>query len=822
MRTAPRRARLLALLAACLAAFATGAAAETQRLSVREGWNLVSFAVVPEDPAPAAVLAPLGTNLEALWSYDAATDVWSRFPQVAPGAPTIQAVEPGRGYWLESTVAMSFDVQGEDGALAPGPEEIAPAWNLVGFPLVEGIAYERVVTNASIRQIWTFDAEAGAFVGVVIDAQGLVVREDFIDLLPGRGYWLFSNAATSLAPELRTSLPTDVDVPPLLETAAVGESVAWTNISQGDVDVGRDGNYDRTLTQRAFDFEERIFQHRLSIANAGSGVLAYQVAVADPEGCAWLRILETDQTGESSRVVQTSGSITSERVRIQLVALREGLGIGEYECDLVVRSNGAGLDDTERTLTAFMGVGGLDGDYRLRVALETVDGKAADLANPRITLSLYEDAGGLKAIIDSGRTLLFPTNAHLAGRLIESGTTRFDVSGSFEVPAGAPGNPFGSPLRRDITLRGERVDRAAADGTIIGSLDLAGEYFETLRGVTPEPINLRGSFTGERLGSIATARDRADPDDRTSGDVPDEGILERMLTVDEQLLIDEVEVTVNIAHERPADLVVTLIAPDTREVVLRRRSPAGLLNQIFDEFATPLESLAAFEGQLAQGDWTLRIEDQVAGEVGTLLDWALDVRGTEIHAIAATAPPNTLVVLTGCGRTELATSDAAGAVSFTGLIDCVYRLGVYDAAFGVGQQDVVVAGQDAAPTLAPPARAPGPPRDFDLPAGAQAVFVSLTTSGGAGATQPRGELQYAYDAATYDLDRPPLGSLGPEDSNEFLGLVDGITRSNRPGMNGSIDGPVGENSLRITVNLGLPVVGPSVQGDLRLSAGANP
>jgi hypothetical protein len=230
----------------------------------------------------------------------------------------------------------------------------------------------------------------------------------------------------------------------------------------------------------------------------------------------------------------------------------------------------------------------------------------------------------------------------------------------------------------------------------------------------------------------------------------------------------------------------------------------------------------------SDGDWILRIEDRATGVAGALVGWSLDIHGTPVHdiagAIGAALPAGSVLVLTGCGRTEITTAAADGTFRFANLIDCVYRIAVQQPGFGTAVREIVLAGSDIAGLLfAPAATPPVVPRDDRLPASAQAVFVSFTTAGGAGASQPDGSLQYALDTATFDVDRLPLGApLEPNDTDAFLSFEDSLTKSNVVGSNGVIDPPIGPNSRQMTLNIGMPVVGRSVQGDLRLSVGANP
>ena len=111
MTTAYLRLVQVLVAAGLMLAVASQSRAETQRLTLDSGWNLVSFAVQPVDPSPAAALAPIAEKVVALWGYDAASGLWSRYPQVTAGAPQIVAIEPGRGYWLQLTDGATLDVQ---------------------------------------------------------------------------------------------------------------------------------------------------------------------------------------------------------------------------------------------------------------------------------------------------------------------------------------------------------------------------------------------------------------------------------------------------------------------------------------------------------------------------------------------------------------------------------------------------------------------------------------------------------------------------------------------------------------------------------------
>jgi len=153
-------------------------------------------------------------------------------------------------------------------------------------------------------------------------------------------------------------------------------------------------------------------------------------------------------------------------------------------------------------INVFMEVASVDGDYSVIAQIDTINGEPADTHSPRLFLSLYNDAAGLKGIIDETRTLLMPKRFQMAGELFEDGTNRFTVSGSFELAPGDPDNPYQTTLRRDITLLGDRSEFGDAQ---LGPLDLKGEYRETIRNVLSEPIYLAGTFRAERLQNEPSA-----------------------------------------------------------------------------------------------------------------------------------------------------------------------------------------------------------------------------------------------------------------------------------------------------------------------------
>lgn len=86
-----------------------------------------------------------------------------------------------------------------------------------------------------------------------------------------------------------------------------------------------------------------------------------------------------------------------------------------------------------------------------------------------------------------------------------------------------------------------------------------------------------------------------------------------------------VKVSVDITHTFIGDLRVELVAPSGQQALLHDQSGGSADNLIrtFDSVSSP--ALAALIGQTTQGDWTLRVKDLAAQDVGKLNLWSLDL-----------------------------------------------------------------------------------------------------------------------------------------------------------------------------------------------------
>lgn len=152
------------------------------------------------------------------------------------------------------------------------------------------------------------------------------------------------------------------------------------------------------------------------------------------------------------------------------------------------------------------------------------------------------------------------------------------------------------------------------------------------------------SLSGATEASFAaTGLPQAVPDNNPSGLLSSRTVSGSGITA-----ITDINVILNITHGRAGDLRLSLIAPDATEVLLSNArggngddyggQTSPVRHTVFDRDATqavtagvapfrgtyrPEEDLAVLDGRAADGNWTLKVVDNVSGETGTLNSWSI-------------------------------------------------------------------------------------------------------------------------------------------------------------------------------------------------------
>ncbi|HEX3582479.1 MAG TPA: proprotein convertase P-domain-containing protein, partial [Thermoanaerobaculia bacterium] len=140
-------------------------------------------------------------------------------------------------------------------------------------------------------------------------------------------------------------------------------------------------------------------------------------------------------------------------------------------------------------------------------------------------------------------------------------------------------------------------------------------------------MTLRGIFTAGECGAPLQGEYTAHPAPITVTPIPDDGTpLSSSITIDDPRAIVNLAVRVDIRHPRRGDLVLTLVAPDGSEFVLKQTSDSDRtadLHATYGLDAAPLTALTPLVGRSAQGTWTLVVVDRFAGDAGVLESWGL-------------------------------------------------------------------------------------------------------------------------------------------------------------------------------------------------------
>lgn len=113
--------------------------------------------------------------------------------------------------------------------------------------------------------------------------------------------------------------------------------------------------------------------------------------------------------------------------------------------------------------------------------------------------------------------------------------------------------------------------------------------------------------------------DAAIPDNQRAG-------ISSGLAIERSGNVGRIAVQVDITHTYIGDLRVELVAPSGRAVVLHGQLGRDQDNLVASyDSAAPLSPLAALVGQPMQGEWTLRVADLAAVDVGRLNRWSIEL-----------------------------------------------------------------------------------------------------------------------------------------------------------------------------------------------------
>jgi len=164
-----------------------------QTLSLYQGWNLVSFNLMPPPDTPVAdILTSISGNYILVYAWDADLGEWQLYdPTVPPYASDLQTLDQTRGFWINMTAPDDLVISGKPVERAEIP--LTPGWNLVGYPSIETSALPGALTNngvAAFKSVTAYDAGDAESPWMTFNPLAPIYFNSLQALTPGRGYWI--------------------------------------------------------------------------------------------------------------------------------------------------------------------------------------------------------------------------------------------------------------------------------------------------------------------------------------------------------------------------------------------------------------------------------------------------------------------------------------------------------------------------------------------------------------------------------------------------------------------------------------------------------
>ena len=160
--------------------------------------------------------------------------------------------------------------------------------------------------------------------------------------------------------------------------------------------------------------------------------------------------------------------------------------------------------------------------------------------------------------------------------------------------------------------------------TLFESGTACGDTVELEIDMDAQDAATRSRLFGLQLGSLD--KDFVKIDGQTVPRITQEPVLSTLDVIDDRIL-GELDITVNIGHPNPSELVVDLISPQNTTVRLHANSSNGGPATRYDLDTDPdgPGTMADFVGESSAGTWTLAVQDTIFGGIqgATIHGWTL-------------------------------------------------------------------------------------------------------------------------------------------------------------------------------------------------------
>jgi len=165
-----------------------------------EGWNLVSFNLVPPSSAVADVLSSIEANYSLVyaWDPDALDEHWLKYdPSAEPYANDLTTLDHTMGFWINMTFDDTLVISGTQ------PEStdilLSAGWNLVGYPAVDPQALPSALENNGVSDYIMVMAHQrpDSEPWKIYDPSAPAYANDLLEMTPGWGYWIEANTEST-------------------------------------------------------------------------------------------------------------------------------------------------------------------------------------------------------------------------------------------------------------------------------------------------------------------------------------------------------------------------------------------------------------------------------------------------------------------------------------------------------------------------------------------------------------------------------------------------------------------------------------------------
>jgi len=213
-------------LAALILIFASGIAygqVSPQALSLKQGFNFISFTVKPSQSA--SDMKTQNSFIEDIFSYSASA---GSFLSVTEG--TLTTLNAGRGYIIKASAASNLSAAGASPGVI-GNITLKAGFNLAGFSKApEPVKFTELMTRyPAVRGIYKWSPSSGAFIQVVRNASQTPEALDGIDpqITAAQSYFMNIDADTTLNYDgASIVVGTGVVVPPVKTLSSISLSKA--------------------------------------------------------------------------------------------------------------------------------------------------------------------------------------------------------------------------------------------------------------------------------------------------------------------------------------------------------------------------------------------------------------------------------------------------------------------------------------------------------------------------------------------------------------------------------------------------------------------